>query len=84
MYAHEDIFDHNFLCNRQAIYNILESTESGEGKSGCVPTDPSTNLVEQPIDLFLNGPAHMTFLHVGITARCYPIGQVGFQHAAEG
>ena len=26
MCAHEDIFDHNFWCNRQAIYNILEST----------------------------------------------------------
>jgi len=38
MRAHEDIFDHNFLYNRQAIYNILESTESGEGKNGRVPT----------------------------------------------
>jgi hypothetical protein len=67
--AHEDIFDYNFLCNGQAIYNILESTESGEGKVGCVPIDLSTNLVEQPIDLFLNRPAHTTILQVGITAR---------------
>jgi hypothetical protein len=34
-----------------------------------VPTDPSINPVEQPIDLFLNEPAHTTFIHVGITAR---------------
>jgi hypothetical protein len=31
-------------------------------------SDPSTFPVEQPIDLFFNGPAHMTFLHVGIKA----------------
>jgi hypothetical protein len=30
---------------------------------------PSTNPVEQPIDLFLNGPAYTTFSHVGIMAR---------------
>jgi len=41
-----------------------------------VPTDPSTNPVEQPIDLFPNGPAHTTFMHVGVTARpVTPIGQ---------
>jgi hypothetical protein len=35
---------------------------------GPVPTHPSTVPVEQPIDLFFNGPAYTTFLHVGITA----------------
>jgi hypothetical protein len=30
---------------------------------------PSTTSIEQQIDLFLNGPAYTTFLHVGITAR---------------
>jgi hypothetical protein len=35
---------------------------------GPVPTHPSTNPVDQPIDLFVNGPAHTTFLHVGISA----------------
>jgi hypothetical protein len=34
-----------------------------------VPAHPSTNPVEQPIDLFLNGPAYTTFLRVGIMAR---------------
>jgi hypothetical protein len=29
----------------------------------------STNPIEQPIDLFLNGPAYTTFLHIGITAK---------------
>jgi len=63
-----------FWCNGQAIYNILESTESGEGKSGCVPIDLSTNLVEQPIDLFLSRPAHTTFLQVDNDQACYLIG----------
>ena len=34
-----------------------------------VPTHHSTNRVDQPIDLFVNGPAHTTFLHVGILYR---------------
>ena len=30
---------------------------------------PQQIPIEQPLDLFLNGPAYTTFLHVGITAR---------------
>jgi hypothetical protein len=37
-----------------------------------VPACPSTNPVEQPIDLFFNRPAHTTLLRVGIKA--WPIG----------
>jgi hypothetical protein len=33
---------------------------------------PSTNPVQQPIDLFFNRPAHTTLLRVGIEA--WPIG----------
>jgi hypothetical protein len=33
-----------------------------------VPAHPSTNPVEQPIDLFFNRPAYTTFLRVGIKA----------------
>jgi hypothetical protein len=35
----------------------------------CVLTDPSTNLVERLIGLFLKGLAYTSFLHAGITAR---------------
>jgi hypothetical protein len=41
-------------------------------KRGAVPACPSTNPVEQPIDLFFNRPAHTTLLRVGIKA--WPIG----------
>jgi hypothetical protein len=34
--------------------------------AGAVPAHPSTNPVEQPIDLFFNRPAYTTFLRVGI------------------
>jgi hypothetical protein len=33
-----------------------------------VPACPSTNPVEQPIDLFFNRPTHTTLLHAGIEA----------------
>jgi hypothetical protein len=41
-------------------------------KLAYVPAHPSTNPVEQPIDLFFNRPAHTTLLRVGIEA--WPIG----------
>jgi hypothetical protein len=51
------------------ILSDLLSKERNSLECGIVPTDPSTNPVEQPNDLFLNGLAHTAFIHVGITAR---------------
>lgn len=48
------------ICSGRYVQNDL---------SAAVPTDPSTNPVEQPIDLFPNGLAHKTFVHVGVTTR---------------
>jgi hypothetical protein len=52
-------------CSDKKPFNKYRNIKSSDP----VPTDPPTNPVEQPIDLFFNGPAYRTFLHVGITAR---------------
>jgi hypothetical protein len=51
-------------CSSNAIISFREGVD--------VPACPSTNPVEQPIDLFFNRPAHTTLLRVGIKA--WPIG----------
>jgi hypothetical protein len=63
---------------------LIAVLKSGERTSlfpfGHCSDRSSTNLV----DLFLNGSAHTTFIHVGIAARPCPIGQFVVQQAAEG
>ena len=54
------------MYKRQAC--VAPSAKARTALRVFVLTHPPTFPVEQPIDLIFNGPAHMTFLHVGIKA----------------
>jgi hypothetical protein len=53
---------------RSARYAGRTALENEADGHDAVPACPSTNPVEQPIDLFFNRPAYTTFLRVGIKA----------------